>query len=304
MEMRQIELFVLLAEYRNFSKVAEIYNISQSAISKQLSLLEHELGGKLFVRDTRRVEIDQLGYVFLPYAKKIVALAGEALTIAHEAARNSAFKVINLHIDSSLFSETVSLHYPEKILSASYQFNQQQSAYMIRTHTFPSNEWRAQLRFQLFDLALMRVPATQLAEPVLHSMELSEIHKIEYFFVVHTQGVKYATFSEAIASIDVLFQDQSLTMKDAMGRFLTKIQPIARLVDCDNWNDLFLRLMASDSATVVPENMLTYFQGTDVCIFPLQELNIGEYICAFCKKDSAKDAIPYLIESLIRVFND
>lgn len=304
MEMRQLQLFVLLAEYRNFSKVAEIYNISQSAISKQLSLLEHELGGRLFVRDTRRVEIDELGYVFLPYAKQIVALEKEALTATGNAVKNNMVNPINLCIDSSLAGEAVSLDYPRKILRATYQFNRQHPGYIIQTQYFPQNEWRAQLRFRLFDLALMRVPVNQLAEPVMQTAEMFEIHRIEYYLVMHTQGETYGTISEAVTAIDALLQDQSLTIKDAMGRLLTKLQPTARLVDCNNWADLFSRLMIGRAATLVPENMLTYFRDTDFCIFPLREFNIGECICAFRGKAAAEETIPHFIEALIRAFGE
>mgnify|MGYP003255652055 CR=1 FL=1 len=302
MEMRQIQLFVLLAEYRNFSKVAELYNISQSAISKQLSLLEYELGGKLFIRDTRRVDISDLGYVFLPYAKQIVALEKDALEAAHESAQNSMFESMNLYIDNSLLHEVVSLHYPEMILRAAYQFNQKYPNHMIRTQTFPSNEWRAQLRFKLFDLALMRIPASQLSEPIMSSMETAPIHTIHQFLVVHDSRLQQASFSDAIASIGILLQDQSLTIKDTMGRFLTKLQPIARLVDCNNWNDLFLRLMSSHAATVVPENMLSYFHDMDVHIYPLQNLDLEECICALWQKNARNEAIPDLIRSMEDVF--
>lgn len=80
MELMQIELFVLLAEHHNFSKVAEAYHISQSAVSKQISQLEYELGGKLFERDTRQVRLSKRGYAFLPYAKQVVLLIQEACT--------------------------------------------------------------------------------------------------------------------------------------------------------------------------------------------------------------------------------
>ncbi|MBZ0388019.1 LysR family transcriptional regulator, partial [Acinetobacter baumannii] len=46
---------------------------SQSALSLTIKSLEEELGGKLFNRNTRRVELTQEGKSLIPYAKKLLA---------------------------------------------------------------------------------------------------------------------------------------------------------------------------------------------------------------------------------------
>ena len=72
MELRHVKIFVLAAEYQNFSKVAEFAFISQSSVSKYIQILEDELGGALFVRDGRHTELSEFGRAFLPHAISIL----------------------------------------------------------------------------------------------------------------------------------------------------------------------------------------------------------------------------------------
>ena len=53
MEIRHLRYFIAVAELRNFTKAAEASFVAQSALSQQISRLEHELGAPLFVRGKR-----------------------------------------------------------------------------------------------------------------------------------------------------------------------------------------------------------------------------------------------------------
>lgn len=57
MNTQQLESFVQVAENLNFARAAEVLNITQSAVSRQINSLEDELGTKLFHRSTRTVSL-------------------------------------------------------------------------------------------------------------------------------------------------------------------------------------------------------------------------------------------------------
>lgn len=61
MEFRRIEYFLVLAEKLNFAKAANELCISSQALTKQIQLLEEELGAKLFERTTRSVVLTEDG---------------------------------------------------------------------------------------------------------------------------------------------------------------------------------------------------------------------------------------------------
>lgn len=72
MDIRQIELFVVAAEEQHFTRAAQRANIVQSGLSVAIRGLEEELGTRLFVRSTRKVELSPAGAVFLEQARRIL----------------------------------------------------------------------------------------------------------------------------------------------------------------------------------------------------------------------------------------
>jgi len=85
MTLRQLEYFVAIAEHMNFTKAAEDMYVSQTAITKQIQVLEKELNAVLFVRDKKQVELTAAGRAFLPEAMAVLErarLAGEKAAAA------------------------------------------------------------------------------------------------------------------------------------------------------------------------------------------------------------------------------
>ncbi|MDO4175648.1 MAG: LysR family transcriptional regulator, partial [Eubacteriales bacterium] len=68
----QLESFIQVAENLNFARAAEILNITQSAVSRQIHALEAELGVKLLHRTTRTVTLTSAGVSFLDDAKNVI----------------------------------------------------------------------------------------------------------------------------------------------------------------------------------------------------------------------------------------
>jgi DNA-binding transcriptional LysR family regulator len=60
-ELREIRIFLVLAEELHFGKTAERLNLSQSRVSQSVRSLEAQLGAKLFERTSRRVTLTAHG---------------------------------------------------------------------------------------------------------------------------------------------------------------------------------------------------------------------------------------------------
>ncbi|MBP1968533.1 LysR family transcriptional activator of glutamate synthase operon [Virgibacillus natechei] len=78
MELRQLRYFIEVAEREHVSEAALHLHVAQSAISKQISNLEGELGVTLFERDGRNVKLTQIGREFLKHAKIVIRSAEDA----------------------------------------------------------------------------------------------------------------------------------------------------------------------------------------------------------------------------------
>lgn len=72
MNLQQIKLFVTIAETKNITQAAKQLFISQPAVSRQLSLLESELGYSLLIRNNRGVELSDTGEVLYARGKRIL----------------------------------------------------------------------------------------------------------------------------------------------------------------------------------------------------------------------------------------
>ena len=72
MEFRQIRYALSVAKERSFTKAATRLNISQSAVSEQVRLLEDEIGFPLFRRTSRGIEVTERGRTFLYEAGRVV----------------------------------------------------------------------------------------------------------------------------------------------------------------------------------------------------------------------------------------
>jgi len=67
-----LQLFVRVVEEGSFSAAARFLDITPSAVSRQISLLEKELGGRLFQRTTRKQSLTEAGEIYFQYAHRLV----------------------------------------------------------------------------------------------------------------------------------------------------------------------------------------------------------------------------------------
>lgn len=84
MDIRELRTFIAVAEAGSFTRAGGRLQISQSAVSQQIRLLEESLGTPLFTRRAREVSLTQAGNVLLPYARQIVAKLEEARAVVSD----------------------------------------------------------------------------------------------------------------------------------------------------------------------------------------------------------------------------
>ncbi|WP_193016962.1 HTH-type transcriptional activator IlvY [Proteus sp. FME41] len=70
MDIRDLKLFVHLAESCHFAKTAQAMHVSPSTLSRQIQRLEESLGHPLFLRDNRQVTLTDAGEQLKRYAQQ------------------------------------------------------------------------------------------------------------------------------------------------------------------------------------------------------------------------------------------
>src|ERR1700685_925594 len=82
---RDLRYFVAVAEDRHFTRAAERLFISQPALSKQIRMLERQLGAPLFDRGREGVRLTLVGEALLPHARQVLAAWDRGWAGAEEA---------------------------------------------------------------------------------------------------------------------------------------------------------------------------------------------------------------------------
>lgn len=77
----QIDYFMAVATNSSFTKTSEELFVSQPAISKQIAMMEKELGAKLFYRNNKHTELTETGKKYYDFFSKYKA---ELANIKHE----------------------------------------------------------------------------------------------------------------------------------------------------------------------------------------------------------------------------
>jgi DNA-binding transcriptional LysR family regulator len=78
-DIQKLKYFVSVAESLSFTEAAVQHNISQSAISQQISELERQLDTPLIVRNKRPLQLTWAGKILLEESHTLIAASNEAL---------------------------------------------------------------------------------------------------------------------------------------------------------------------------------------------------------------------------------
>jgi len=93
----QLETFVRAARAGSFSKAAKQLRLAPSVVTSRIQHLEQELGGPLFHRSTRSVQLSSLGEAILQDCERICTLSQSVRSTARELARGAPAGLLRIH---------------------------------------------------------------------------------------------------------------------------------------------------------------------------------------------------------------
>lgn len=113
-QLFQLRCFVAVATELHFGRAAQRLNMTQPPLSRQIQLLEHELGVQLLERTRRTVRLTPAGLAFLPEAEDVLLRSEAAALTARRAIHGQAGSV------SLGFIPAASYHFLPHLVSAAY----------------------------------------------------------------------------------------------------------------------------------------------------------------------------------------
>lgn len=108
MNLQQIEYFFAVAETGSFTQAAELIYTSQPTISRQILLLERELGYSLFNRDSKPLKLTPPGEVLYTQLKKVIHDMDRAIEVAKIASEGKAGR-LSLSFQAGYYPEYIFL---------------------------------------------------------------------------------------------------------------------------------------------------------------------------------------------------
>jgi LysR family transcriptional regulator, positive regulator for ilvC len=72
MDIRELEIFLTVAELRHFGRASQACNLSPSALTRTIQRLEEQVEQPLFLRDNRKVSLSPAGERFRVYARSAI----------------------------------------------------------------------------------------------------------------------------------------------------------------------------------------------------------------------------------------
>ena len=82
LQLMDFELFLNVAKYESFTKAGERMFMTQSRVSKRISIMEDELGLRLFIRNKRKVVLTPAGRIL---ARRLRNISDDILNAIQEA---------------------------------------------------------------------------------------------------------------------------------------------------------------------------------------------------------------------------
>jgi DNA-binding transcriptional LysR family regulator len=180
--LRDLRYFQAVAEELHFTRAAERLFISQPALSKQIRLLERQLGVRLFDRDPRGVRLTAAGKALADNTETVLVGWEQALEACHDAATEAA-SILVVGIQTSIGRDLQR--------RAAAEFATRQPGWRLIPRLFPWEDPTAGLADHSSDVALLWLPVPdepRLATTVLFTeprwVALPEDHPLAAFETV------------------------------------------------------------------------------------------------------------------------
>lgn len=110
MELRHLRYFITVANERNFTRAAEVLNIAQPPLSRQIRQLEEEVGAELIDRDTRPLKLTEPGRLLYEKAVQVLAGVEQLQAMMHQISGAGRRRFVIGFVGSTLYG-----HLPEVI---------------------------------------------------------------------------------------------------------------------------------------------------------------------------------------------
>lgn len=223
MDLRQLDMFRAVAEEGSFTSAAKRLHVSQSAISRQVKILEDELGVRLLHRGARGVAVTRSGELMLSLTHR---LNREVKDVVAQIAESQDLLRGSLTVAGGM---TVCLHILPRVLR---RYRRSYEGVDLKVVTGRNESLLALLRVHEVDLALLTLPVTD------RDFEVVPVLKEEMVVVTaprHPLAARRSVDVETLASFpQILYEIGSNTRRVQDRLFAQTDRPLNVAMETEN----------------------------------------------------------------------
>jgi DNA-binding transcriptional LysR family regulator len=241
MDIRQLDMFRAVAEEGSFTRAAQRLHVSQSAISRQIKLLEDELGGLVLHRGARRVTLTHPGELLLRMASRVQQDMQEVvsqISDTHELRRGT------LTLAGGM---TVCMYILPRLLKRYRSLYKQVD---LRVASGSAEEIQRMLSSHEVDLALMTLPV------VARDLEVLPVLKEEMVVVTapgHPLSRKRAVEAAELGRFPLIVYEPGSNTRKVIDQFFIEEQiPMEVAMETENVEIIKAMVAAGLGVTLIP----------------------------------------------------
>lgn len=257
-ETRLLHYFLTVARERNITNAAKALHITQPTLSRQMALLEEEIGAKLFVRDSRPLSLTDEGLLLRRRAEEILELIEKA--------------EMEIFTQEEQVEGTVSIGCGElasaKLLTElTANFSQQHSRVVFDVYTANADQIKRRMDDGLTDIGL-------LLEPVdMERYEYIRMPVKERWAALMPSGVPLAkrehVTAKDLAEIPVIMPSRQKVHDEVASWFGSYYEKLQVIGVSNLSTNAALMVRSGLGYALIIEGALPFLEQSEVCMVPL-----------------------------------
>jgi len=272
MEFHQLNYFLAAAQTQNFRKAAELCIVAQSALSRQIAMLEDELEVALFTRNKKRVTLTEEGQEFALYVRNAMEQLQEGQLFLAEL---RAGQRGTIHISCI---ESLSTAFLPALFAS---FHQQYPNIRLKVHVNHTDELITFVEQGEVELGLILDPGLQSELLIVKELFRQQLHLLVSAQHPLAQKKVPAVTLEQIMTEWLLLLDETSRMGQITKRiFAQRGLPIHPLVEIESVEGLKEMVRQGVGVTLTLPALIRPSQiGNDLVLIPITDLE-EEFIFA------------------------
>lgn len=286
-ETRLLYYFLTVAKEQNITKAAKALHITQPTLSRQLAMLEEEIGAKLFVRDSRPLSLTNEGFLLRRRAEEILEMVQK---MEEEVSAKKE------QIEGSISIGCGELASVKLLCEAIAGFHEKYPQVVFDVYTANADQVKRRMDEGLTDIGL-------LLEPVeTERYEYIRMPVKERWTAVMPSGVplakrEYVTAKD-LADIPVIMPSRQ-KVHDEVANWFGSCYEKLKVTGVSNLStNAALLVQAGIGYALIVEGALPFLESSRVCMVPLYPELTATSILAWKRQQPFSTAVMYFLKYL------